>query len=313
MLHRPWLAPLIVGFWCLTTGWLFVAKVLPVFHDGEPPRPPAHAADGPAPPVAWSVFWNDDPIGWALTEARPADAGHTLVESRFHCDRLPIGEMLPSWAGAVMPRAPRRGEVLSFDAISRILLDATGRPLNFRSSVTLPGAADALVLSGTLAADGEVRVEVRSGDLRYETTRRLPVQALVGDELSPQAMLPGLSEGRRWTVPIYSPLRPGAAPLQLLHARVAGEETIFWDSRLVTTRRVTYHEDPTSSRPPRCRLWVDRAGRVLRHESTLFDASLQFVRRTDAEAERLAELAVASPPGAAAPAAPTMPRGTQSP
>jgi hypothetical protein len=129
-----------------------------------------------------------------------------------------------------------------------------------------------------------------AGDLRYETTRHLPTTAMVGDELSPLATLPGLYEGRRWTVPMYSPLRAGQSPLEILHAEVGAEETLFWDGALTKVHVVSYREDPSSSRPSRCRLWVDQSGRVLRQEAALLGARVAFVRQSDDDAIRLASL-----------------------
>jgi hypothetical protein len=125
--------------------------------------------------------------------------------------------------------------------------------------------------------------------MRYDVTKHLPNDVMIGDELSPQATLPNLSEGRRWTVPVYSPIRTGRSPLEILHAEVGAEETLYWNDQLVPVHVVSYREDPTSDREPRCRLWVDRAGRVLRQEAALLGARVAFVRRTDAEAARLAE------------------------
>lgn len=292
MLHRNWVAPLVVAFWCVTTGWLLVSKILPTFQGGVSPHRAALVVAGQRPvPVGWTVLWNGAPIGWAITEShRDLDGGIT-IDSRMRCDRLPLGEMLPGWAGALVQRSLPRGGPATLDARGRVFIDAAGRLRSFTSTVALPGSGDKVVLEGTARDGGEVAIAFRAGDLRYETTRHVPEGAMLGDELSPQAMLPGLFEGRRWTVPVYSPLRPGAAPLQILHATAEGEETIFWGNRLVAARVVTYREDPSSPREPRSRLWVDRSGLVLRHESTLLGARLEFVRRTDAEAERLAAVA----------------------
>jgi hypothetical protein len=142
-------------------------------------------------------------------------------------------------------------------------------------------------------------VRVAAGDLHYETTRHIPTHLALGDELSPQATIPGLTVGRHWTVPVYSPLRPGQTPIEILHAEVTGEETVYWEDGLVQTHLVAYREDPTSDREPRCRLWVDRRGRVLRQEAALLGARVAFVRRSDADAARLAEsdaLGEAEPP-----------------
>ena len=75
---------------------------------------------------------------------------------------------------------------------------------------------------------------------------------------------------------------------------------MFWDDSLVRTRVVSYHEDPSGHHEPRCRLWVDLSGRVLRQEALLLGARLSFLRRTDAEAADLA----AAAGQAAMPAAP---------
>lgn len=292
MLHRPWTAPLVVAFWCVTTGWLVGTKILPAFHSGEAPSEAAFLAEGDRLlPVGWSVHWNGSPIGWALNESsREADGGIT-VRSRLHCDRLPLDEMLPGWAGTLVQRSLRRGASTSLDATGRIDLDAAGRLRAFTSVVTLPGTGQNVSIEGVADEAGEVTVAFRAGALRYDTTVRVPGRGMVGDELSPHAMLPGLHEGRRWTVPVYGPLRPGGPPLQILHAVVGAEETIFWGNRLVNARVVSYREDPSSPREPRCRVWVDRSGRVLRHESALLGAKMEFIRRTDAEAERLARVA----------------------
>lgn len=294
MLHRTWAAPLVVGFWFVTTGWLIVSKVLPTFHGGVSPHRAALVGEGQRTvPVGWTVLWNGNPIGWAVTEAHREPEGGLMIDSRLRCDRLPLDEMLPGWAGALVSRTLPRGTPATLDARGRVVVDASGQLRSFTSTVALPGSGETVVLEGTARDGGEVLITFRAGDLRYETTRRVPEDAMLGDELSPQAMLPGLFEGRRWTVPVYSPLRPGAAPLQILHATAEGEETIFWGNRLVAARVVTYREDPSSPREPRSRLWVDRSGLVLRHESSLFGARMEFVRRTDAEAARLAAVAAA--------------------
>lgn len=292
MLHRTWVAPLVVAFWCVTSGWLVFTKILPTFlDDAAPPRASLVAPGARPPPVGWTVYWNGTPIGWAVSESHRAAAGGVTVDSRLHCDRMPLEEILPAWAGSLVQRALRGDASKALDAAGHVVFDSSGRIESFASTVTLPGTREQVLLHGTASAQGEVSITFRAGELRYETTMHVPDRVLLGDELSPQAMLPGLYEGRRWVVPVYSPLRPGTAPLQVLHAHVGGEETIFWDGRLVNARVVTYREDPSSPREPRCRLWVDRGGRVLRQESALLGAKMEFLRRTDLEAERLARAA----------------------
>lgn len=297
MLQRPIFTPLVIAFWCVSTGWLAFTKILPAWQSGSPPGQQALYASGSRlVPVAWTVSCNDEPVGWALTRAtRSADAG-VLVDSRLHFDRLPWADMLPGWATLLMQRLVPEGDSAPFDARGRLVIDDRGGLRSFSSVVNLPGTDQPLVLTGSVDA-GTVTIHVAAGDLRYEATRHLPTTLMIGDELSPQATLPDLHEGRRWTVPVYSPLRAGQTPLEILHAEVGGEETIYWEGGLVQARVVSYRDDPTSDREPRCRLWVDRTGRVLRQQGSLLGAEVVFVRRADAEAERMAAAEDGGPPG----------------
>jgi hypothetical protein len=295
MLQRPFLAPAVIAFWFLTSGWLLIAKILPALQPGSPPGYQAlYASGGRHVPVAWTVLWNDAPVGWALTETERTEDGGLDVDSRLHFQRLPMDEMLPAWAGALVQRLFAQQSATSFDANGRLIIDRDGRLRQFSSAVHVPGSAERIVLTGTVhhgdaaVSAGTVQISIRAGELRYDTSRHLPSHIMVGDELSPQASLPGLFEGRRWTVPVYSPLRPGHSPLEILHAEVGGEETLFWENELKRVHVVAYREDPSSPRAPRCRLWVDLSGRVLRQESAILDAQLAFMRRSDEAAYRLA-------------------------
>ena len=288
MLQRPFFTPVVIGFWAVATGWLFAAKIMPAWRPGSPPGHQAMYATGSRlVPVAWTVQCNDRPIGWAITRATRSQRHGLFVDSRLHFDRVPWDEMLPGWAASLAQRLVANKVTDSFDARGRLSIDDDGGLRSFSSVVNLPGTRDPLVLTGTVD-QGRVSITMAAGDMRHETTRHLPTTVMIGDELSPQATLPGLTEGRRWTVPVYSPLRPGQSPLEILHAEVGGEETIFWEDSLVRVHVVAYREDPSSNREPRSRLWVDRSGRVLRQEAALLGARVSFVRRSDAEAARLA-------------------------
>lgn len=288
MLQRPFSTPIVLGFWLVTTGWLFGAKILPSLRPGSPPGHQAlYASSGRLIPVAWAVECNDRPIGWALTQANQSPRQGLLVDTRLHFDRIPWDQVLPGWAALFMHHVPADQMTVGFDAHGRMVIDDNGELRSFSSVVTLPGRRDSLVLTGTVD-NGRVTMLVSAGGLRYETTRQIPTTSMIGDEFSPLATLPGLSKGRRWTVPVYSPLRPGQSPLEILHAEVGEEETLSLDGGSVRVHVVVYREDPSSSRPPRCRLWVDHSGRVLRQEAALLGAKVAFVRRSDDEAVRVA-------------------------
>jgi hypothetical protein len=63
---------------------------------------------------------------------------------------------------------------------------------------------------------------------------------------------------------------------------------------------VTYRDSSTSGGEPRCRLWVDNDGRVLKQEASILGAKLAFVRRTAEATEWMLRdgglLAPATPP-----------------
>lgn len=287
MLQRPLLTPIVVGFWLVTSSWLVVTKILPSLSPGSPPGQQALYTSGHRPiPVAWSVQWNEQPVGWALATATRQTDGGLVVDSRLQFDKLPLDEMLPGWAGLLVRRVVHDTAPVSFSARGRLEIDAVGQLRAFTSRVALPGAVDDVLLLGQVD-DGEVDVTIEAGGMTYETTRHLPTHVMIGDELSPQASLPGLYEGRRWTTPVYSPLRPGHSPLEILHAEVGPEEALYWEEGLVRVHVVALREDPSSHREPRCRLWVDRSGRVLKQEAVLFGTRMTFLRRTDEAAEWL--------------------------
>jgi hypothetical protein len=293
MLQRPWLTPFVVVFWCVTSGWLLAEKVLPSLLPGSPPGYQAVYSSGKGLiPVAWTVQWNDRTIGWALAETERTPLGGLLVCSRLHFDNMPLEDLVPPWARLMMKNVLPKEGGLTFDARGRVTIDAAGRLRSFSSTVNVPGSNDQVLLNGIVDA-GTVKVHVQAGELRYETTRHLPDQLVIGDELSPHATMTGLSEGRRWTVPVYSPLRAANAPIAILHAAVGPEKTVYHDGHLVRVHVVTHHEDPTSHREPRSTIWVDRMGRVLKHEAAILGGRMTFVRRADEAAAQLANTVAA--------------------
>lgn len=303
-MHRPWLAPIIIVFWFLTTTWLVVAKIVPSLLPGSPPGYQAlYAANNRLIPVAWTVLWKDRPLGWAVTESHRAADGGVTVQTVLHFDRIPLEEILPAWTRPLVGQALSRAPALDVETHGTLFIDPSGQLRAFRSTVDLPGGADRVVLAGVVD-DGNVRITVRAGELSYEASRYLPSHIMINDELSPQATMSGLTPGKRWTVPVYNPLRAGNVPLQMLHAEVVGEETLFWEDRLTRVDLVVYRDDPSEHHEPKSRIWVDRTGRVLKQESMMLGASLAFLRRTDDEAEALAKTLDATPPEHFLPATP---------
>ena len=126
-MHRPWLTPIIIIFWCVTTTWLVVAKILPSLLPGSPPGYQAlYASNNRLIPVAWGVLWKDQPLGWAVSESVRDDDGGVGVETILHFERLPIDELLPGWMKTLVGRALDGSVVFDFEARSTLSIDAEG-------------------------------------------------------------------------------------------------------------------------------------------------------------------------------------------
>lgn len=300
MLLRPWCAPFIILFWGITSGWLVVTKIVPSLRPGAPPGYQAlSASDAVLEPVAWTVEWNERPVGWALTELERAPDGGLLVRSRLRFDRMPFGELIPGWVAALMPVSVPRDMATEIETRGHMEIDPSGQLRRFSSVVSVPAAFQTITLEGS-CRQGSLAMHVQAGSLTYDVSRDLPGQITLGDEFTPQAILPGLYEGRRWTMPVYNPLRAAHSPLEILLAEVGGEDMLYWDNRLMRVDLVTYRETATTGGEPRCRLWVDKEGRVLKQEASILGEKLAFVRRSaEATAWMLRD------GGLLAPAAPT--------
>lgn len=288
MLTRPWLIPVIIAAWAISMNWLVTAKIVPSWSEDAPPgNQVLYATDNKLVPVAWTVLWNNSPVGYSISRAtRQPDRG-LEVESLLHFDFMPLDEMLPVWLQTFIQPGMNRRITIPFDTRGTVMLDPRGTLRSFTSTVAIPGSAGRISLEGTVH-DGLASVVVNAHGMLYEVERRIPDDVMIGDELSPQATMPGLAVGRRWTVPTYSPLRPAGSPIELLHAHVTGEQVFFWQDTLTRVHEVCYRTDPTAPHhDPRFTMLVDMSGRVLKQESMFLGARLTFVRRSDDEAKQL--------------------------
>lgn len=288
MLTRPWLIPVIVAAWAVSMSWLVTSKIMPSWSSDAPPGNQAlYATDNKLIPVAWRVLWNDAPVGYSISRAtRRPDQG-LEVESLMHFDFMPLDEMLPLWLQSFVQPGANKRITIPFDTRGTITLDKRGSLQSFDSTVAIPGSHGRIAIKGTVK-DGLVSVVVDAHGMLYEVDRRLPDDVMIGDELSPQATMPGLAVGRRWIVPTYSPLRPAGSPIEFLHAHVVGERVFFWEDSLTKVHEVCYRVDPTAPHhDPRFTMLVDVNGRVLKQESMFLGARLTFVRRSDKDAEAL--------------------------
>jgi hypothetical protein len=272
---------IVILFWLATMGWLVVAKILPPLRLGDPPNY-ASILEGSRdePPACWAIRMRGKSIGWAASRIDRRDDGTSELYSRVYLGALPIEELAPGWlAGAIEPVLAdlRR---LDVDKRSRFAIDPLGRLVEFESRLRLADLADAIKVQGRL--DGSsLTLTVTSDELPATISYSLSPNSLLGDELSPQARMPGLRVGQTWTVPLYSPFRSPNSPLEILQATVEREDRFRFDGQFVNTRLIVYRSDPGSGvggGQTRGRTWVRDDGVVLRQEVSVFRTPLVFDR-----------------------------------
>jgi hypothetical protein len=281
----------VVLVWLAAMSWLVVVKVLPPLQKGDPPNYKAILANSAEhPPVCWAICWNDQPVGFAASIIVRRDDNMREIHSRVFFSQLPLDEMAPGWLGAIVrPMLTRVGN-LDMDAQSRLEIDPLDHLAGFESRVRLANIPDAIRMNGVV--DGtQLKLSVHSGDFSYRTEKYLPPEALVGDELSPQAHLPGLHKGQTWTMPVYSPFRPPNSPLEILQATVERDDSIIWNGKPCDTLMVVYRADSGSGilspQHPKGKLWVRKDGLVVKQQVHVFNSRLYFIRLSPTDGKKL--------------------------
>lgn len=289
-MYRPTVTALILIFAAIANSWLFITKVLPTLNSNTPPGYQSiYASTADTSTIAWMISLNDSPVGSALSIVEPGSSGAATIWSNLHLVDLPLNELLPPWANTLLgTHGGTLHTSIKLEAFGRMTINSRGELRDFRSIVKIPGSQQTVRLRGIITPSNTITVSLHSGNLQYETTRHLPDNLSIRDELSPQATMLGISQGQHWTVPVYSPLRPSHKSIEILYATVAGHEALYFDDQLVNADIVNYRNTPNDHQPPRSRIWVAPHGKVLQHESTILGAKLLFLRRTDAVAQSLA-------------------------
>lgn len=276
-MSNRWFNLAIVLLWLASMSWLIAEKVAPPLRLGDRPAAPDSQVQPARTPVAWQLLLNDKPLGWAATDSVQRPDRIVELRNRVHLDRFPLKEIAP-WLARIFDPDGRDGD-LPFDTDSRIEL-ADDRLLGFHTSLSFGEVKDAILVHGT-AEGTRLKLNVKAGELAYNTTTDLAADRLVGDSLSPRNRLAGLSVGQTWTEPVYNPMQPPTSPLQILEATVERTEPIAWNGQIVKTSVVVYRDDPgaeSASRLARARAWVARDGEVLKQEVFLLGVKLLFVR-----------------------------------
>ena len=288
----------VFALWMTTMSWLVVTKIMPSLVVGDPPdRVATLAAQAREELVGYEVRWEDEQIGRALICADQMASGATLVDGQIHFDRLPIRRMVPGVLLELFGLRDSAPEAIALDAKNHVLFHANGQMQRFNSTIALDPTASTVRVEGFVAGE-TLLLTIRSAGVTYETRRPMPHHAIVSDWLMPQSRMPGLHEGRKWTVEVYSPLRPRTDPMEIMQAEVVGRDLITWDRSVENAWLVVYRGDPGSDAARAGKehawLWVRDDGVVLQHRIAALDGSLTFVRMPDAKGSELQQLFLAA-------------------
>ena len=288
---------LVVMFWLTTMSWLTVTKILPTLDRGEPPDYRAILEaneDSSASLVGWRIFWNSEPMGWAITKTERNSENISNVSSRLFLGRIQIDELASKWVSSIIQQLLRNFGSIDLDAQSRINIDPLGRPTSFESRVSFGRQSETISIRGTI--DGsKLRLKLSSGQLAtYDRDFSISSKSLLSDALSPQAKLPGLRIGQQWSMPVFSPFNSLDSPIEWLHASVDRRETIFWHGNEILAIRVEFRSDDDAAflggDNSRGTIWVDDEGLVLQQEMMVFNSKVKFVRLSERQSDKLVSL-----------------------
>lgn len=290
-MNSRWFNISVFALWLTTMSWLVIVKIMPSLMVGDPPDQVATlSAQAEEETVGYEVHWEEDRIGHALIRADRMESGATLIDGQVHFDRLPIRRIFPEALLELLGLNSTVPDEIELAARNQALFQAGGGLQRFESTVSLDPTISVVKIEGFVA--GEILIlTIRSGGVTYETRRPLPQRAMISDGLMPQTRMLGLSEGRRWTVEVYSPLRPRTSPMEIMQAEVVGRDFITWNGRVENVWLVVYRGDPGSSLARAGKehawLWVRDDGVVLQHRISVLDGSLTFLRMPEDQSRDL--------------------------
>jgi hypothetical protein len=271
----------VFALWLGSMSWLMVDKILPSFHDGQAPIAAGYEQ---GKPVAWRVYWGDRAVGHAASMRLPGVLNTTNILNHVILEDVPLLDLVP----ALMRRVVGDIGSMKFEAHTRLEFDSLDNFANFRSHVSVNEVSPVLELSGKV--NGEfLDLKVRFSDVTYEPKVPIGDQAALSEALFPDAKLPYMYVGRRWTEEVYNPFRTPTAPVETLDVEVTGRESLQFGGQTHNVMRVEFRALPAPGVPEEDRLqaiaWV-RAddGLVLRQDVYISSSKLRFERLPEEEA-----------------------------
>jgi hypothetical protein len=274
----------VVLLWTTTMSWLVVDKILPPFLQGEPPKAGVLRDE----PICWDISFQDQPIGFAVSQMVPGALSTTELHSRVLLEDVPLREMAPQWMSSLV------GNMVDvrLDTRTRLMLDSLGNFSSFQTRVWLNDLPSVVKVSGRVVGP-ELVMRFQSGDMTHESRYPLPSYALLGTELIPEPKLLQIYVGRKWQKEVFSPFRTPNNAMELIQAEVVKEDSIVHNGRVTNSKRIEYRTLLAAGVSTDDRLravqWVADNGVVMRQDVYLVNVKLRFERRDDPEGLALGE------------------------
>lgn len=251
--------------------------------------------------MAWELYLNQHPLGWALSEINQQSTDTTEIHSLVHIDSLlPLEEILPIWIRLIARQAAQAAGSREMEVESDLITNsALDQLLSFSSKFRPKGGQSLVKIEGNVDGD-KLKLDVHLGDYDNPNIELPMPDSKIRDSFSPEMELRGLRLGQSWTIVSYSPLSlptnplaviQGRPPTEVLFAKVEDRVPLTWDGLSEPTWLVVYRTDssegPDSDKNIRNRLWIRRDGTVVRQELLLGEHSLMFKRSPEKDAVRL--------------------------
>jgi hypothetical protein len=276
---------IVLTLWAGTMSWLMVARILPPFFHGEPPKHGSLVHD----PVCWEIQYRDRPVGLAVSQAVPGAMSTTEIHSRIKIDGIEVRELAPQWLGSLV----RSLGAVSLDTRSVFVLDSLNNLSTFSTKVKLNDLPVIMRVRGKVEG-AELKLTIQSGDVTHPpVSYPIPSSSTLASELIPDPKMLQIYVGRQWQQEVYSPFRPPGNALEILEAEVVEERHIEHRGDRVHARKIEYRSlsaaGVTADNRLRAVVWVADDGMVLRQDVYLMDAQLRFERCLEPRMIKLAE------------------------
>jgi hypothetical protein len=272
----------IVVFWLVSTTWLIVREIAPLFQAGEPPAFLTDVTDEVGgTTITWKIMKKGTRVGEEISRVgdgisqvrrRPDRTFELASELRFQ--KWPI---LNTWGITKIAgyyRVDKDGNLKELETLVKIATPPSVTPA-FTIKAGVKGTVQGGLFTPKVFLDGE---EKHLGPFQPQP---VPV-ASHGNVLNTMHLLnkiPGLRAGRSWKVPLLDPLGsilPGRkATTSILIAEVYADE-LEWQNQTVACFRIDYQEP---GKKATAHTWVRRSdGLVLQQEANHDDMNLVLIR-----------------------------------